>query len=527
MTIGIDFGITHSRVGIFCEDNIEIFANELGNQQTPTIISFTDNGILIGEQAKNQITINPSNTIYDIKLILGQQYTDPSFQKRIPNYPFKILQSKYDSPIIEVNYKGETKQFYIEEIAGMYLKELKKLAEKRINEKVTKAIISVPQNYYDSQLRATVNSAKIAGFEEVELIDDITAACLSFLFRKKLEGERFVFSLSGISFDLSITIMDYSSPDCIYVESKATSGKMKFGGRDIDDTILSYFISRVQKKLNIDITKYPSSLAKLRIACEKAKIELSTTDKTTIFCESLFEGQDFSDDLNRPLFESLMFDFFRKIERHIEKILNSDNIDMNNITDVLILGGSSKIPKIQNLIQKFFVGKQIHTELLENDFSVIEGIILKAGQEDPKTNSELVKNIFNIPICPYAFKIFHFCDQTYPRILKFSPLPIKAEWVISTFYDNQTEIDVEVYVGNEKSVKKSKLLNVFKIIGISPRERCKPQIQYIFDVDANGIFSFFAKEKLEDGSIEIYSTKRTIDILPDDLVEKMKIDCLV
>jgi len=349
--IGIDLGTTYSCVGVWQNERVEIIANDQGNRTTPSYISFTDTERLIGDAAKNQSSMNPINTIFDAKRLIGRKFKDPTVQNDIKQWPFKVIEKEDGKPFIQVSYKDEMKEFRPEELSAMILVKMKETAEGFLNEKVKKAVITVPAYFNDAQRQATKDAGVIAGLEVLRIINEPTAAAIAYGLDNIKSGEQtvLIFDLGGGTFDVSLLTID----DGVF-EVKATAGDTHLGGEDFDSRIVQHFISEFKRKHKKDISTNPRCLRRLRTACEKAKRTLSSTAQASIEIDSLFDGIDFVSSLTRAKFEELNQDLFAKCMEPVEKVLKDAQVSKGDVNQIVLVGGSSRIPKIQEMLSERF-----------------------------------------------------------------------------------------------------------------------------------------------------------------------------
>ncbi|KAJ6432671.1 hypothetical protein OIU84_019836 [Salix udensis] len=354
--IGIDLGTTYSCVGVWQHDRVEIIANDQGNRTTPSYVAFTDSERLIGDAAKNQVAMNPINTVFDAKRLIGRRYTDSSVQSDIKLWPFKVIPGPGDKPMIVITHKGEEKQFSAEEISSMVLIKMREIAEAYLGITIKNAVVTVPAYFNDSQRQATKDAGVIAGLNVMRIINEPTAAAIAYGLDKKATsvGEKnvLIFDLGGGTFDVSLLTIEEG-----IFEVKATAGDTHLGGEDFDNRMVNHFVQEFKRKNKKDISGNPRALRRLRTACERAKRTLSSTAQTTIEIDSLYEGIDFYSTITRARFEEMNMDLFRKCMEPVEKCLRDAKMDKSTVHDAVLVGGSTRIPKVQQLLQDFFNGK--------------------------------------------------------------------------------------------------------------------------------------------------------------------------
>ncbi|XP_029130037.1 probable mediator of RNA polymerase II transcription subunit 37c isoform X3 [Cajanus cajan] len=490
--VGIDLGTTYSCVAVWQEQHnrVEIIHNDQGNRTTPSCIAFTDKQRLIGDAAKNQAAANPENTVFDAKRLIGRKYSDPIIQKDKMLWPFKVVAGVNDQPMIIVKYKGQEKRLCAEEVSAMVLTNMRQIAEAYLESPVKKAVVTVPAYFNDSQRKATIDAAAIAGLTVMRIINEPTAAAIAYGLDKRTNcvGDRniFIFDLGGGTFDVSL----FTFKDKV-IQVKATEGNTHLGGEDFDNRMVNYFVEEFKRKKKVDISGNPRALRRLRTACERAKRTLSYAVDTTIEVDALFQGIDFSSLVTRARFEEINMDLFEECMKTVDACLTYANMDKSSVDDVVLVGGSSRIPKVQKLLQEFFEGKDL-CKNINPDEAVAHGAAVQAA-----LLSEDIKNVPDLElldVIPLSLGILVKRDIMSVMIPRNTTIPVKRTQKFYTAEDNQSSVPVVVYEGERSRAGDNNLLGYFKLSGFPRVPRGHP-LYVCFAIDENGILTVSAEEK--------------------------------
>jgi L1 cell adhesion molecule like protein len=495
-------------------NTVEIIANDQGNRTTPSYVAFTDNERLIGEAAKNQSAMNPTNTVFDAKRLIGREFKDSSVQKDIKTWPFKVTEEN-SKPIINVEYQGENKKFTAEEISSMVLIKMKKTAEEYLGEEVNHAVITVPAYFNDQQRQATKDAGIIAGLTVLRIINEPTAAAIAYGLDNKSDKEKnvLIYDLGGGTFDISLLSID----DGVF-EVKATCGNSHLGGEDFDQRLMEHFCKEFERKYKKDFRKNARAMRRLRSACEKAKRTLSSSTKADVEIDTIFDGHDLNSSITRARFEDLCGDYFKDTLKPVQSVLTDSGMSKSEIDEIVLVGGSTRIPKIQAILSEFFNGKEL-CKSVNPDEAVAYGAAVQASIVGGVKN-DVTDSLLLIDVTPLSLGIETAGEIMTKIVERNSTIPCKKQQIFSTYADQQPAVTISIFEGERTRTKNNHKLGTFTLTNIPPAPRGVPQIAVTFDLDSNGILKVSAEDK-KSGNKNDITISNDQGRLSKDEIEKM------